>query len=908
MNTDRWHQIDELFGEALDRPPDQRITFLQRACGEDRDLFDAVRALLVDSEEAGRVIGDSVSEFAADVVDTFRQEQETPTDDALIGRSFGPYRLLDRLGQGGMGAVYLAERADGDFEKRVALKLVKRGMDTDEILRRFQFERRILASLEHPNIARLYDGGATPDGRPYLVMELVDGETITTYSDARRLTVDQRLDLFRSVCLAVQHAHQNLVVHRDIKPSNILIAADGTPKLLDFGVAKLLDDRDADSPRTGTALRILTPDYAAPEQIRGEAITTATDVYALGAVLYELLTGHRPFDTGPTRRAEAFPGSAGEAARPSSVVGQGAGADLRGLPRPVDAVAAARGTSPDRLRRRLAGDLDGIVLKALAPEPAHRYMAAQQLGDDLARHRAGLPVSARRPTAAYRARKFVRRHRTGVAAGGVVMIALLAGVIATGWQAQRAARERDAAQQARELAEQVSGFLVGLFDSADPLGGGSERTDTLRARAMVDRGAARIHDELHGQPRLQAEILAVMGRVYMSLGSYGDAERMLTQAMDIQAAAAEATTHRALPLALLAGAVREQGDFHRADSLFADMLRIYESGGVPPDSLYIASLSERGVVQGFLGAYDEARALHQRALALLERGGSDGGRRYGRVVNNLAMLDYDLGDYAAAEASFRTVYDIERQTLRAGHPALASVLNNLASSIQYQGRYEEAEPLYEKAVALARDALGEHHPAVGTYLQNLATLLDDQARFQEAGPVYDQAVAAYSGALGRTNVHTAMLLRNLAINRHVLGDYAAAAELLTEAIASLTAAVGPDHLYTGLAAAALGRVLTSQGHIAEAAQRFNYAIPILEAQLPAGHRLLAIARRDLGVLLAARGQYDRAEPLLLQGLAVLTSDRGAGDYLTRQARDDVMRLYLDWGQPERAREFELATH
>jgi eukaryotic-like serine/threonine-protein kinase len=893
MSDERWQQIDVLFGDALERPPADRLAFLEEACGEDRELLVAVRELLADEAEAGRVIGESVTAFASDVIESFRQAVGSSEDDALVGRPVGPYRLMARIGRGGMGAVYLAERADGQFDKRVALKVVKRGMDTDEILRRFYFERRILASLEHPNIARLYDGGATDDGRPYLVMELVEGETITAYADARRLTVDQRLDLFLAVCLAVQHAHQKLVVHRDIKPSNIMVAADGTAKLLDFGVAKLLDDDAVDSPRTGTGLRILTPDYAAPEQIRGEPVTTATDVYALGAVLYELLTGRRPFAPGSGAGASHLPGSAREPAWPSAAVGR------------EGASAVLRGTTSERLRRRLAGDLDVVVLKALAPEPSDRYMSAQQLGDDLARHRAGLPVTARRPTASYRTRKFVRRHRTGVAAGGIVVLALLTGLGVAAWQGRQAVRERDAARQARELAEQVSTFLVDLFDSADPLGGGADRTDTLRVRDMVDRGAVRIHDELLGQPRLQAEILAVMGRVYTNLGAYDEATEMLTATLDLQRAAGEPAHRRAMPLALLAGVAKEKGEFERADSLFAGVLHIYDAAGTPPDSLYIANLSERGGMRAFLGDYDNARAMHERALALIARDRVSTGRLYGRVVNNLAMLDYDLGDYAGAETSFRAVYAIERELLRPGHPTLASALNNVASSVHYQGRYDEAEPLYQEAVALARDAFGDTHPTVGMYLQNLATLFDDQGRLEEARPVYDQAVSAHESGLGRTNVHTAMLLRNFAINRHALGAYGQAEALLREAIGSLTASVGPEHLYTGLAAASLGRVLTSTGRLAEAEGEFDRAMRILEAQLPERHRLLATARRDLGVLLAARTRYDRAEPLLLEGFAVLMSDRGADHYLTREARRDLHRLYTDWGKPERAWEFEM---
>jgi serine/threonine-protein kinase len=909
ITPERWREIDELFARALDVDPADRPGFLGAACQGDAELLRAVSALLDQHRAAAHIIGDSALEFDPDLLSEL--EAADAADHLLHDAQLrvGPYRIVREIGRGGMGAVYLAERADGEFEKEVALKLVKRGMDTDEILARFRHERRILASLEHPSIARLYDGGVSDDGRPYIVMELVEGEPITSYCDRHRLSVDDRIALFQMVCGAVQYAHQKLVVHRDIKPSNILVGEDGIPKLLDFGIAKLLADEDLSSPRTRPGMRMLTPEFAAPEQLRGDPPSAASDVYALGAVLFELLAGRRALGSiAPgAREAEVGPGMVSVAATHPATErwGRGGITAAGGDPSPSQ-IAWNRSTTPERLRRSLAGDIDTLVLHALAPDPERRYGSTQQLLDDLERYRTGMPIHARPPTARYLAMKFVRRHRSALAASLVVLLTLVGGLAGILVQSRRAATERDAARQAQDASEQIASFLIDLFDSADPLGIRPERTDTMLVRELVDRGAARVESELVAQPALRAEMLTVLGRVYSNLGAYASAESMLEAAVAASEASAPGRSNP-IQLALLAGAAKSQGHYARADSLLSEVIAIYAAGGSAADTLYVESLSERGLLLTNLGRYDEAQVFHDRALEQLRLRPDLPPYLHARARGNLAILHYEIGDYPEAERGFRETLELEQSYLAPDHPRLAASLNNVASSLHYQGRYEDAEPLYLKALEIGRPGLGDEHAEVGNYFQNLATLYDDQERYAEAEDLYRLSIRAHEATLGRDNPTTAMVLRNFALNRRSVGALAEAESLLREALAYIEASLGREHLYSAVTGAALGRVLTELNSLDEASDYVVASLALLEDLLPPEHHLVAVSRSDLGAHHLARGNYAEAEPLLLESYGALAEDRGVDHYLTRNAARHLHNLYTARGEPARAAEYAVTA-
>ncbi|MGH7472284.1 MAG: serine/threonine protein kinase, partial [Longimicrobiales bacterium] len=512
MDPARWDRINELFHGALEREPRDRDLFLRAACADDASLYHEVHALLAAEAAAQRALGGMVSDAVTSLLDT-----------SMEGKPVGPYRVVREIGHGGMGAVYLAERVDGQFEQQVALKLIKQGMDTEQFLRRFRAERQILARLQHPHIARLLDGGIDHDGRPYFALEYVAGEPIDRYCDARGLAVDDRLALFVDACRAVMYAHGNLVVHRDLKPAHILVTEDGQVRLLDFGIAKVLrEDEEASAGLTQVGIRALTPAYASPEQVRGEAVGTSTDVYSLGVILYELLTGARPYDVEQRSPAEVERVVCHtEPERPSTKVLHSWGASAQA----AQTFGRAHGVDVTRARRRLTGDLDVICLKALQKDPARRYPSVEALLEDIRRNLAGLPVLARPDAIGYRLAKFAGRHRVGLM-GTAATLVLIASVAA--FYTVRLSNERDRAQQEAAKAEQVATFLRGLFEVSDP---SESRGQTVTARELLDQGAQRIERELASQPVVRAAMMRVIGDVYHSLGLHTSAKPLLERAL-----------------------------------------------------------------------------------------------------------------------------------------------------------------------------------------------------------------------------------------------------------------------------------------------------------------------------------------------------------------------------------------
>ena len=518
LSPSRRAEIEEVFERALDLDPARRGAWLSDRCAHDAELRTEVEALIAAHESPVGIL----------------ERRLTPATTALAveplrDRRIGPYRVVRELGRGGMGVVYLAERDDGEFRREVAIKLLRNSPDAEELHRRFIAERQILASLSHPHIAQLLDGGTTEGELPYLVMEYVDGLPITTYCDRHGLDIAARLRLFVDVCRAVNSAHQNLVIHRDIKPGNILVTAAGQVKLLDFGIAKLLNPgmSGMSVPHTRTAFRVMTPEYASPEQVRGEPLTTGSDVYALGVVLYELLAGRRPYQirTGAERELHELVCER-EPERPSTWAKRPQSPDDREAPTPA-AIASARGASPDRLQRMLAGDLDAIVMMALRKEPRRRYGSAELVAEDIERYLGGLPVHARHPSRAYYLGKFLRRHRTAASLGAIAVLSLVASTAVAVNQSAMARRERDRAtvaltqaRQALSESDETTSFLAGLFDANVRAPGNTTPGTT---EELIARGMGQI-EQLGNRPVVQARMLEGMGRIYQNSGRLSDAK------------------------------------------------------------------------------------------------------------------------------------------------------------------------------------------------------------------------------------------------------------------------------------------------------------------------------------------------------------------------------------------------
>ena len=680
MSSLEWSRVEAILSNALELEGDARQAYLDEACAYDPALRQEVEDLLdasdqVDAEGFLSTLAPGGNQFLKWMATHDATEALQP------GASVGPYRLLRPIGQGGMGIVYLAERADGQFEKEVALKVIKRGMDTDEIVRRFRHERQILARLEHPHIARLYDGGVTEDGRPFFVMEHVEGKPIDSYCRHHALDVTARLRLFQAVCEAVQYAHRNLVVHRDLKPSNILVTADGTPKLLDFGIAKLIDDEPgSDMPLTRTMMQRLTPEYAAPEQVRGAQVTTATDVYALGIVLYELLTGRRPYDF-PSRRVADIEGVICEQIpqRPSTAVRRGTATHT------AEATASqpVAASSQTPVARQLTGDLDAITLQALKKEPELRYASAGELRTDIENYLQGRPVVAHDDTFWYRTGKFVRRYRSLVGVAGLAALFLLGGIAATAWQARVAMREavraNEEATRANEEATTASAALdalVAILGEASPE---NVQRPTFTARDLIDAGLEHAAT-LENRPRVQTTLMHTLGRISLAVGEIDQADSLHRAAFAIQQ-----QSHILEPGALAdvylyrARVAEEREQYADADSLL-DL-------ALAADPEHVPSLVNKGYVHYLRGEFAASIPYFRRAIAI--------DSAHMNALSNLGVAYFLSGNSDSAAVTLSKAVAIRLD---------ATVLNNLGTIYYYGGQLDEAAAVYEQALTLNPDS------------------------------------------------------------------------------------------------------------------------------------------------------------------------------------------------------------
>jgi serine/threonine-protein kinase len=903
LTPTEWSRFEQVLDHALELPPDDRASFIDRTCGPDDLLRREARALVEAAERAGDFLERPVDACAAGLLREIAEEAEeeagvdaTERGSAAGGR-LGPYRLVRELGRGGMGAVYLAERDDQQYDRRVAVKVLPAGLLNRSLRTRFLLERRILASLEHPNIARLYDAGVGEDGTPYFVMEFVEGRRIDVHCDQSRLPIRARLALLDQVCDAVQFAHRNLVVHRDLKPANILVSNDGSVKLLDFGIAKLLrTEADAGVTLTGGGgLQAFTPEYASPEQLRGEPISTSTDVYALGVLLFELLAGCWPY---PLRdRSVPLVERAvleQDPERPSAAIVRSS--EKGG---PETSVSERRSTTLAALRRQLRGDLDNIVLTALRKEPRHRYASVQHFRDDLHRYLASQPVHARSATWGYRAGKFVRRHRAGVAAGALVAASLVAGMAGTVWQARTASREARRADQVRQ-------FVVNLFEVADP---DRSKGDSITARALLDRGAARLDTELAAEPELRAEMLAVLGGIYEKLGLYDRARPVLEEALAVREA--RLGSHHlvvAQSAAALASVLYEQGEYQRAEELtrkglaarrerlgledtlvaasMTDLAAILSAQGKEEDaeSLYRAGLEidrmhgaqERvgtdlhnlSATLSRRGKYEEALALGEEALTLRRRLRGDEHTEVAVSLVNLAGILRAVGEYDRAEKLLRESLGMRRRLLGDDHPHVAVTLNNLGLLLQSLGRLEEAERHLREGLAIRRAAFGDDNPDVAASLNNIGVLLYARGDFPDAADHFQRALEIWRPALGETHPNTIHALNNLGATRRDQGDIEKAEPLLREALALRRKALGDEHPDVAASYNNLAELLARKGELVEAETNSRTALAIWRTALGADHPSVASGLVALGRVLRGQDRCGEAEPILREAVAI----------------------------------------
>ena len=777
--------------------------------------------------------------------------------------SIGPYRLLEKIGEGGMGEVWIAEQHK-PIRRTVAVKVIKSGMDTRQVIARFESERQALAMMDHPAIAKVFEAGETEQGRLYFVMEYVKGIPITDYCDQNRLSTSERLALFMQVCDGVQHAHQKAIIHRDLKPSNILVAiqdSKAVPKIIDFGVAKATAQSLTERTMyTELGVLIGTPEYMSPEQaeMSGQNIDTRTDVYSLGSILYELLVGALPFDPRELRRAgfDEIRRKIREEDPPKPST------KLSTMGEASTAEAQKRRTEPTALIRQVRGDLDWITMKALEKDRIRRYGSPSELAADIDRFLHHQPIIARPPSTVYKAKKFIRRHRIGVGVASTIALLLVAFSMTTAIQARRIARERDRANQEAEASRQVSEFLTGLFKVSDP---SEARGNSITAREILDKGADSITRELKEQPLVQGKLMNTMGFVYESLGLYDPAQKLLETALDIRTKAL-GSDHPdvATTLSDLAGVVWRKGDFTRAKALHEQALAIREKRFGPDSAEAASSLHNLGTLYWNQGNYEESRRLCERALAIREKVLGPEHADVASTLNSLGAIAYKEGNLKKAGEFWERTLAIREKALGPDHPMVAHSLNNLAIVYSYTGESKRAVPLLERVVQIQEKVLGANHPDLASGLMNLGDAIAFGGDPAGAKACYARAVAIMEAAspgnpeLGRFLDRLAGVLLKENDLKRAQGLYERSLELRQKAF-------GPKHPDIAESLGGLADCASQDGRLQEAEVLYE--------------RGLAIARKPDG------GYYPSAYDVLKGYAALLRATH-------RDARAEEMELIV----------------
>jgi non-specific serine/threonine protein kinase/serine/threonine-protein kinase len=883
FSPERWRTLNTHLDEFLDLTGPERAARLAL-------LRDGDPALAADLESL-------LDEHRALLQEQFLSAPAGPQiPAALAGQELGTYTLLEPLGEGGMGEVWLAAQRE-PVRREVAIKVIKRGMDTASVVARFEAERQALALMDHPAVAKVFDAGSTPQGRPYFVMEYVRGVAITEHCDRNGLRTRERLGLFRLVCDGVQHAHQKAVIHRDLKPSNVLVTLqDGkpVPKIIDFGVAKAtaqrLTERTLD---TGLGVLIGTPEYMSPEQagLSGQDVDTRTDVYSLGVILYELLVGVLPFDAALLRR-----GGIDEVRRrvreeeprkPSARLSGLAGED-------ATRIAARRGVDIAALRRQVRGDLDWIVMQALEKDPARRYGSAADLAADIGRSLDNLPVLAGPPGVGYRAGKFVRRHRVGVAFAALAAVGIVGFACAMALQSQRTARERDRANREATTANRALAVLTELFEVSDP---SEARGSTVTAREILDRGAAKIDSELKDEPLIQAKLLLTLGQVYQSLGLEGSARPLLEKSVTLRRRLlGENDADTLISRDALATALQDQGKLAEAEAGFRAVLagRLQLLGADNADTLI--EENNLGLLLQQEGKLEQAETYLRQALEGERRTLPPGDIEILTSLNNLGLLLQARGRPAEAEPYAREVLDKCRRTIGNDHPHTLTAINNLALILNAEGRLPEAESLWREALGTRRRVLGNDHRLTLLSVLNLGSLLREEGSIAEAEAYAREALDGTRRTLGPDHPRTLAALNAMANLQEAQGKLRAAETSHRACLAARRRTLGDDHDDTIDSMCGLGSVLHQEHQFIEAEALYSEAVERSGRTLGSDHPSTLVARAGLGDLLTSEGRLEEARGLLEEVVATARRALPPGNRLTGRALDDYGRCLTALGR------------
>lgn len=786
-NDPGWQQIKDIFSAALDLEPNKRGEFVTEACGDNDWLREEVESWLASYTESD----DFIEKPAFAIGEVFANGNGNGH------KRFGHYKIIKEIGFGGMGAVFLAERADGEFSQRVAIKIIRQAIAESEVINRFKRERQILATLNHPNIARLLDGGISDDGLPFLAMEFVDGDAITKFAAQENLTLEGRLKLFLKVCAAVAYAHRNLIVHRDLKPSNVLVTKDGEPKLLDFGLAKLIDENIAsDLAETQTAFRALTPAYASPEQLKNEPITTASDIYSLGVVLYELLTNERPFHFEGKSLDEIIRTVAQNAPRlPSS--------------NPRSAIR----------NPQLKGDLDNIVLMALRKEPERRYKSVEAFADDIERHLKALPVAARPNTLKYRASKFVSRHKVGVLTASLILLSLIGGLVATVWQARVAEREK-------EKAEKINAFLERTLKYSNPVTSNLRRSGReTTVNEALDEAARRLDSgEFDPFPEVKAELERTVANAYYGQGRYVQARKYLEQhVLLLKQLYGESHPKMIYGSLLWAALLFDRNEFEEAEKTFRKYIPLlkaeYDNGNVEPH-VYSEALNNFAYLRRTQGDSREAESLFRQTLEIIPKLSGEDRNAVASTRSTLASTIADQGRFDEALDTARQAVDEFRARGETDSPNYGFSLTIYGGFLTEKGVFDDADKSLLEAETIFRKYVSPTSLWVGDNMRNQAVSLYGQQRYAESIVKADETLKLYEENFGKhyDNYPTALIVKGLSLTK--TGHVTEGEKILREAVQLRTERLAPEHYWVALAESALGECLALQ-------KRFEEAEPLL---------------------------------------------------------------------------------
>jgi serine/threonine-protein kinase len=886
--------VKEVVDTALTYSGKERDTYLKTVFEEKPDIVDEVKEMLSLIEESQRMhFMESVRSDGEMLISELGSDKaEYSTADSFIGRKIGRYQVTELIDVGGMGMVFKGERADGEFSQQVAIKLLRKGLDTDENIQRFKIEREILSSLNHPNIAQIYDGGITDEGLPYLVMELIDGSPIDVYCNRKNFSVKDRIRLFRQICQTVDYAHKNLVIHRDLKAPNIFVTKSGTIKILDFGIAKLLDRThpDMDLLETLPGRKIWTPQYASPEQIKGEHVTTSTDVYSLGVLLHFLLTDSYPIDFTDKSIREVEEMILGDDPIPPS-------RSLLSSSRLTD-IALSRSTTSANLIRILKTDLDYLVLKSLRKEPGQRYDSVSRLIEELDRYEDGLPLMAKAESARYRMTKFIKRHRSKLAAALVFVVTITGLSIMYAWNITH---ERNIAETERSKAEQVADFLTSLFSAGNPV---NAQGEMLTAADLLDLGVERI-DDLSDQPLVQAEMLYTIGSSFRGMVMPKKAAPILERALNLQREHLPAD-HPDIAFTLNAlGSVHWSVDEdEEAEPYLREALEMRRRlhGSTHPD--VFTSLNNYALVLKDLGQLDEAEQIYRENLEARKAYYGPVHSKVTYSLNNLAFLLVERGKLEEAERYYREGLDAVRSIQGDDHSDAAIFLNNLGSLLQRQGKLDEAEVMLRESIRIRERVYGENHGNVARALNGLVNVLKDKQQYDAAEEAALRSLQIVKSA--HTEDHN-----NVATGLEILGQLYwqssrldKAEEYLSDAL-QMRIRLFPEGS-PGLARSynTLGNFYLNTGRPEQAAPYFSEALGMFRNVSPSGLYTIASVQYNLGKALLETKQFPEAESHLLSAYNYYSENDGISSRYKERALQRLISLYHEWEKQDHAIRFE----